>query len=95
MSYISIDIDVEEIVYNLSSYEKKNLLKELLNDMDAGVIIKAIKEAVNFKKSEGTAISIITGDDSTFESACRILAENKWRLDLADENYILKLANKL
>jgi uncharacterized protein with ACT and thioredoxin-like domain len=95
MSTISIDVDIDEIVYSLASYEKRSLLEELLNNMDDVEIIKVIKETTNFKESAGTAISLITGDDNAFESACNKISENRWRLNLADEEYILKLANKL
>jgi hypothetical protein len=95
MSTISIDVDVDEIVYSLASYEKRSLLEELLNHMDDIEVIKVIKEATNFKESAGTAISLLTGDDDAFEAACNKIAENRWRLNLADEEYILQLANKL
>lgn len=95
MSTINIDVDVEEIVYTLSSYEKRSLIKELLNNMTSNDAIRAIKEVVSFKESAGTAISLLTGDDNSFESACNKIAENRWRLNLADEEYILKLANNL
>ncbi len=95
MATISVDVDVDDIVYSASSYEKKQLLTELLDNMPHSDIISIIKSVVSFQNSANTAVNIMVGSDDKFQEACRKLAINRWRMDLADEHTILRIADKL
>jgi hypothetical protein len=76
----SIDIEIEDILWNMSSYEKQELIDELYND---GFIPKGLSETSNS----------IDGD--AFDEAVSKLLGNSWRLTKEDEETILKITNKL
>jgi len=88
----SIDIDIDEVLWGLSRREQKEMLEGLLDKMDTSEVLSIIK---NHKDYTPNQLAELQGDNSEFNTACAIIASNRWRLDLADEEYILKLANKL
>ena len=77
----NIDIDIDDIMYSLSSYEKQELVDELY---DSGYIPKQIS---------GTLLD--TDDDSDWNIAVNKLKNNQWRLSKEDEETILKITNKI
>jgi hypothetical protein len=87
MAWVNVDIDLEDITDDLSRRDKIKLLNILIEDLDYDAIRTALKgtDFTNIDMHEG----------GTFESAIRKLLDNRWRLPLADEDYILNLANKL
>ena len=76
----SIDIEIDDIMYGLSSYEKQELADELY---DAGYCPKQIG---NHPDDE-------TGDD--WDEQVKKLLGNKWRLTTEDEETILRITNKI
>ena len=76
----SIDIEIDEIIYAMASWEKQELADELYED---GYIPKGLSETSNS----------IDGD--TFDEAVSKLIGNSWRLTKEDEETILLIANKL
>lgn len=77
----NIDIDIDDIMYSLSSYEKQELADELY---DAGYPPKQIK---------GTLADI--DEDDEWNDAVAKLKNNQWRLSKEDEETILKITNKI
>lgn len=95
MATVTVDVDVDDIIFSASSYEKKAILRELLENMDHSDIIKIIKSVESFHNSANTAVNIIVGSDNKFEEACKRIAVNQWRVELEDEHTILRIADKL
>jgi len=75
----SIDIEIDEILYSLSSYEKQELADELYDD---GYVAKQVKQ-------------VIDEDLDDWDEAILKLKGNKWRLSKEDEETILRITNKL
>ena len=77
----SIDIEIDDIMYSLSSYEKQELADELYDD---GYVPKQIS---------GTLLD--SDEDSDWNISVNKLKNNQWRLSKEDEETILKITNKI
>ena len=77
----SIDIEIDDIMYSLSSYEKQELVDELYDD---GYVPKQIS---------GTLLD--SDEDSDWNVAVNKLKNNEWRLSKEDEETILRITNKI
>lgn len=75
----SIDIEIDDIMYSLSSYEKQQLADELY---DSGYCPKQVKE-------------VMDEDLDEWDEQIKKLKGNKWRLSKEDEETILKITNKI
>lgn len=75
----SIDIDIDDILYSMMSYEKQQLADELY---DSGYCPKQVKE-------------VMDEDNDEWDEQIKKLKGNKWRLSKEDEETILKITNKI
>lgn len=75
----SIDIEIDDIMYSLSSYEKQELVDELYDD---GYCPKQVQQ-------------VMDEDLDDWDEAIIKLKGNKWRLTKEDEETILRITNKL
>lgn len=75
----SIDIDIDDILDGLLSYEKQELADELYDD---GYCPKQVKQ-------------VMDDDLDEWDTQILKLKFNKWRLSKEDEETILKITNKL
>ena len=76
----SIDIDIDDILWGMSDYEKQELVDDLYED---GYVAK--KDPIKGNDSDSL------GD---FDLAISKLIGNSWRLTTEDEETILRIANK-
>jgi hypothetical protein len=77
----SIDIDIDEIIYSMTSWEKQELADELYDD---GYIPKQMGRV--------HPDDVPTGD---FDTEVSKLIGNSWRLSKEDEETILRITNKI
>lgn len=75
----SIDVDIDDIMYSLSNYEKQELVDELY---EAGYTPKQLEN----KQSK---------NDDDWDETIEKLKGNNWKLSKQDEETILRIANKL
>ena len=75
----SIDIEIDDIMYSLSSWEKQELVDELY---EAGYIPKKLDKELEL-------------DGSDWDMQVNKLLGNKFKLSKEDEETILRIANKL
>lgn len=75
----SIDIDIDDILYSMMSYEKQQLADELYDD---GYCPKQVKE-------------VMDEDNDEWDEQIKKLKGNKWKLSKEDEETILKITNKI
>lgn len=77
----SIDIDIDDILWGMSDYEKQNLVDDLYDD---GFVPKQLG-------------GVHSDDVYTngFDMEVTKLIGNSWRLSKEDEETILKITNKL
>ena len=78
----SIDIDIDDILYSMMSYEKQELADQLYED---GYVPKQI---------QGT-LADPDNSNSDFDEQVKKLVGNSWRLSKEDEETILRITNKL
>ncbi len=76
----SIDIDIDDILWGMSDYEKQELVDDLYDD---GYVAK----------KDQRFDTDLDGDD--WDEAVRKLIGNKWRLSKEDEETILSITKKI
>ena len=79
MSWISIDVQYDDIISSMGSYDKQKMVDELYDD---GYVAKQVKQ-------------VIDEDLDEWDTAILKLKGNKWRLTKEDEETILRITNKL
>jgi hypothetical protein len=79
MGYVSVDVDIDDVLWSLSSYEKQELVDDLY---DGGYIAKKDYRSENNQYSD-------------WDEAVEKLKGNKWRLSKEDEETILQITNKI
>ncbi len=80
MSYISVDVDIDDVLWGMSDYEKQQLVDDLFDD---GYVAKKDQ-----RSNSGAT-------DSDWDEAVAKLIGNKWRLTTEDEETILRITNKI
>lgn len=86
MGYVSIDVDIDDILWNLSPREKQKLANDLYAD---GFLPVQIEDKVIDENEIRFAHSF------DFDAQVKKLIGNSWRLTKEDEETILRIANKL
>jgi len=79
MSWISLDVDIDDVISSMSSYDKQQMVDDLYDD---GYVAKQVKQ-------------VIDEDLDDWDEAILKLKGNKWRLTKEDEETILRITNKL
>jgi hypothetical protein len=94
MSTISVEVDIDDIILELGSSEKRNLLKELLNDMDDQDIIKSI--ATTDKKQNVQTLYLDTGSlvQDEFMMALVGIQQSYMKISPEDTTTIINIAKK-
>jgi hypothetical protein len=91
--YVNVEIDLEDLYYDLSREDKVTLLEWLIEELPQGVITKALLQRKGFSKNQ--VPQLVSSSEEEFTYACKDISVNKWRLSLEDEETILRIANKL
>ena len=81
MASVSIDVDIDDILWDMTSYEKQELVDELYAD---GYIPKQMGGV--------HPDDVPTGD---FDREVSKLIGNSWKLSKEDEETILRITNKI
>lgn len=92
---ISVDVDVDDILWGMGSRDQEEMLEGLLDSMDIKTVLNIIKNHKDYKGEAHTIRSTIYGDDTSFTAACAKIDANRWRLPLDQEQLILQIADKL
>ena len=86
MASVSIDVDIDDILWNMTSYEKQKLVDELYADGYIPKQVQAIADREDVISSAG---------QFDFDGQVQKLIGNSWRLSKEDEQIILRITNKL
>ena len=78
MSYVSIDVNINDVLWGMRSSDKQELANDLYDD--GYIPIQAQKELNKYK------------DD--FSKACEKLKGQSWRLTREEEEYIINLSKR-
>jgi hypothetical protein len=92
---ISVDIDIDDILWGLGSWDQRELLEGLLDDMGIDDILSIIKSHKDYKEEVYQIRTALIGDDISFNKACYKISINRWRLPPEQEQLILQIADKL
>ena len=92
---IDVDIDIDEILWNLGSRDQKELLERLLDLMNSKDVLNIIRSHENYTDMTNQVRTALVGDDASFTYACVKINSNRWRLPLEQEQLILQIADKL
>jgi hypothetical protein len=92
---IDVDIDLDEILWNLGSRDQKELLERLLDLMNSKDVLDIIRSHENYTDMTNQVRTALVGDDASFTYACAKINSNRWRLPLEQEQLILQIADKL
>ena len=79
MSLISVDLDINDIMYSMTSYDKQLMVDELYED---GYVAKKVEQVIDEELDE-------------WDEQIKNLKGNKWKLSKEDEETILRITNKL
>lgn len=82
----SIDIDIDDIISGLMSYEKQELADELY---ESGYAPKQLQDLADRLEKDSNPASY------DFDGQVQKLIGNSWRLSKEDEETILRITNKL
>jgi hypothetical protein len=83
---INVDVDIDDILWNMSDSERQQLVDDLYDDGFVPEQVKAISDREELIQSGGSM---------DFDAQVYKLIGNSWRLSREDEDLILKIANKL
>jgi hypothetical protein len=86
MASISVDVDIDDILWDMTSYEKQELVNELYEDGYVPKQVQAIADREDAISSAGPF---------DFDGQVQKLIGNSWRLSNNDVETILKITNKL
>jgi hypothetical protein len=85
MGQISLDIDIDDIISSMSTYDRREFLKELQKD-------GWISERCHITKNG--EVESMTESGSEFDNALSKLQGNDWRLTKEEELFIINLSNR-
>jgi len=93
MSYISVDVDIDDIINAMGRYDRRVFFESLQED---GYISKScvITSDGEVKANERVEKRAIAESKDEFNKALQKLFGNGWRLSLEEEQYIIGLAKK-
>lgn len=91
MSYVSIDIDIDDVIVGMSSRDRRYLFTELQKDGYISEGLEITKSGYVVHKGESTD----NNDRHTeFNDAVSKLYGNGWRLSLEEEEFIINIAKR-
>jgi hypothetical protein len=83
---MNIDIDIDDLIFSMSRYDRKELFKALQED-------GYIPENLTITNDGGLVISNDNSNDE-FNIALKKLHNNGWKLTSEEENYIINLSKR-
>lgn len=94
MGYISLDIDIDEIIYAMSKYDRKEFFRQMQSD---GYISESctITNEGYVESSAGIEKKIESQSKDDFNLALQRLFNNGWRLTKEEEDYIINVSKKI
>lgn len=93
MSYISVDVDIDDIVTSMGRYDRRKFFEQMQND---GYISKTcvVTYEGEVKAPAHIERNALGNDSNEFNQALNKLYGNGWRMTLEQEQYIIELAKR-
>ncbi len=90
---ISIDIDIDDILYGMGTYDRKALFKAMQEDGYISEQCTITKEG-NVEASAHAERKALVESTDNFNHALQILFNKGWQLTKEEEEYIIKLSKR-
>ena len=93
MSSISIDVDIEDIIWGMSSYDRRKFFEYMQDDGHISKQCTVTKEGNVVASAHAERDALIESTDE-FNHALQKLFNNGWRLTKEEEEFIIKLSKR-
>lgn len=93
MSYISVDVDIDEIISAMGRYDRRKFFEQMQKDGHISESCVITYEG-DVKAPAHIERSAIDNDANEFNQALNKLYGNGWKLTLEQEQYVINLAKR-
>jgi len=89
---MTIAVEVEDILWGMTSFEKKEMFEELLSELDINWIMECLKDAnISSKLSK----SVDKNSEEEFNKKVLSLINNSFKLTQEEEDLISKISDRI
>ena len=89
---MNIDIEVNDVLWSMTSYEKKEMFEELLSELDINWVMKCLNDA---NISEKLSKSVDKTSEDEFNKQVFGLLNNRFKLTNEEEEMISKISQRI
>jgi hypothetical protein len=89
---MNIDIEVDDVLWSMTSYEKKEMFEELLSELDINWVMKCLNDA---NISEKLSKSVDKTSEDEFNKQVLGLLNNRFKLTNEEEEMISKISQRI
>jgi predicted transcriptional regulator len=89
---MNIDIEVNDVLWSMTSYEKKEMFEELLSELDINWVMKCLNDA---NISEKLSKSVDKTSEDEFNKQVLGLLNNRFKLTNEEEEMISKISQRI
>jgi len=89
---MTIAVEVEDVLWSMTSYEKKEMFEELLSELDINWVMQCLNDAnITAKLSK----SVDKNRDDEYNNKVLSLLNNKFKLTNEEEELIYKISDRI
>jgi len=89
---MTIAVEVEDILWGMTSFEKKEMFEELLSELDINWVMECLKDAnISSKLSK----SVDKNSEEEFNKKVLSLINNSFKLTQEEEDLISKISDRI
>ena len=89
---MTIAVEVEDVLWSMTSYMKKEMFEELLSELDINWVMKCLNDA---NISEKLSKSVDKTSEDEFNKKVLSLLNNSFKLTQEEEELIYKISNRI
>lgn len=89
---MTIAVEVEDVLWSMTSFEKKEMFEELLSELDINWVMQCLNDAnISAKLSK----SVDKNRDDEYNNKVLSLLNNKFKLTNEEEEMIYKISDRI
>jgi len=89
---MTIAVEVEDVLWSMTSFEKKEMFEELLSELDINWVMECLNDAnISAKLSK----SVDKNRDDEYNNKVLSLLNNKFKLTNEEEELIYKISDRI
>ena len=89
---MNIDIDVDDVLWSMSRFEKREMLSALIDEMDIEDVTRILEEQTDVKVTPNITSKM---DDEDFHNKVLGLLNNRFKLTNDEEDFIVELSKRI